>query len=328
MTTRTWKLGTRGSALAMTQARLVAAALGAARPGVAIEIVTITTKGDVRTDVPLAAIGGSGLFATELENALRAGEIDFAVHSAKDLPSTLAGDMALAAFLEREDPRDVVVSRDGAALRDLPHGARVGTSSPRRACQLRAVRPDLALHDIRGNVDTRLRKLDAGEYDAIVLAAAGLRRLGLVARATEHLAPADMLPQVGQGAIAVEVRAGDDDTHALVAALDHAPTRTAVTAERAFLARLGAGCAAPTGAHATLHADGTVTVEGLIGHADGRTLRRAATGPATQGAALGAAVAEALLADGGDALLRDALPRDALPRDAGVRAGAQAGVAG
>jgi hydroxymethylbilane synthase len=304
--TRSWKLGTRGSALALTQARLVAAALARVQPDVAIEIVTITTKGDVRTDVPLAAIGGSGLFATELENALRAGEIDFAVHSAKDLPSTLAADMALAAFLEREDPRDVVVSRDGAPLRDLPHGARVGTSSPRRACQLRAARPDLTLLDIRGNVDTRLRKLESGDYDAIVLAAAGLRRLGLIARATEHLAPADMLPQVGQGAIAVEIRADDADTRALVATLDHAPTRAAVTAERAFLARLGAGCAAPTAAHATLHDDGTLTVEGMIGHADGHALRRRLRGPVGQGAALGAAVAETLVAEGGDALLRDA----------------------
>ncbi|GLC24785.1 hydroxymethylbilane synthase [Roseisolibacter agri] len=302
--THSLRLGTRGSALAMTQARLVAAALRETHPDVAIEIVTITTKGDVRTDVPLAAIGGSGLFATELENALRAGEIDLAVHSAKDLPSTLAADMALAAFLEREDPRDVLVSRAGT-LRELPHGARVGTSSPRRACQLRALRPDLTLLDIRGNVDTRLRKLDAGEYDAIVLAAAGLNRLGLIARATEHLAPADMLPQVGQGAIAVEVRADDARTHALVAALDHARTRAAVVAERAFLARLGAGCAAPTGAHATLHADGTLTVEGLIGHADGRTLRVGATGPVEHAATLGAAVAETLLADGGDALLRE-----------------------
>jgi hydroxymethylbilane synthase len=306
--TRTWKLGTRGSALALTQARLVAAALTAAQPGVQIEIVTITTKGDVRTDVPLAAIGGSGLFAAELESALRAGEIDFAVHSAKDLPSTLAPDMALAAFLEREDPRDVVVSRAGvgATLRDLPHGARVGTSSPRRACQLRAARADLTLLDIRGNVDTRLRKLDAGDYDAIVLAAAGLRRLGLIGRATEHLAPADMLPQVGQGAIAVEIRADDADTCALVATLDHAPTRVAVTAERAFLARLGAGCTAPTAAHATLHDDGTLSVEGMIGAADGHTLRRRLTAPIADARTLGAAVADALLAEGGDALLRDA----------------------
>ncbi|MGZ8379650.1 MAG: hydroxymethylbilane synthase [Gemmatirosa sp.] len=308
---RSWKLGTRGSALALTQARLVAAALARVRPDAAIEIVTITTKGDVRTDVPLAAIGGSGLFAAELENALRAGEIDFAVHSAKDLPSTLASDMELAAFLEREDPRDVVVSRGGVSLRDLPHGARVGTSSPRRACQLRAARPDLTLLDIRGNVDTRLRKLDAGDYDAIVLAAAGLRRLGLIDRATEHLAPADMLPQVGQGAIAVEIRAGDADTRALVATLDHAPTRTTVTAERGFLARLGAGCAAPTAAHATLHDDGTLSVEGMIGAADGQTLRRRLTAPIADASTLGAVVADALLADGGEALLRDA----------GVRAG-------
>jgi hydroxymethylbilane synthase len=300
-----WRLGTRGSALALTQARLVAAALAEAHAGVAVEIVTITTKGDVRTDVPLAAIGGSGLFAAELEAALRADEVDFAVHSAKDLPSTLPGDMALAAFLEREDPRDVLVSRAGT-LRELPHGARVGTSSPRRAAMLRAARPDLELRDIRGNVDTRLRKLDAGEYEAIVLAAAGLRRLGLIARATEHLDPAAMLPQVGQGAIAVEVRADDAATAALVAVLDHARTRAAVTAERAFLARLGAGCAAPTGAHATLPGDGTLAIEGMIGHADGRAVRRRLVGPVADGPALGRAVAEALLSEGGEGLLREA----------------------
>jgi hydroxymethylbilane synthase len=300
-----WRLGTRGSALALTQARLVAGALAAAHPGVAVEIVTITTKGDVRTDVPLSAIGGAGVFAAELAAALRAGTVDFAVHSAKDLPSTLPADMALAAFPEREDPRDVLVSRAGT-LRELPARARVGTSSPRRAAMLRAARPDLLLRDVRGNVDTRLRKLDAGEYDAIVLAAAGLRRLGLIARATEHLDPADMLPQVGQGAIAVEVRAGDAAAAALVAVLDHARTRAAVVAERAFLARLGAGCAAPTGAHATLLGDGTVAVEGMIGHADGRAVRRRIVGPLVDAPALGRAVAEALLAEGGEALLREA----------------------
>ncbi|MDF1502401.1 hydroxymethylbilane synthase [Roseisolibacter sp. H3M3-2] len=303
-----WRLGTRGSALALTQARLVAAALAGAHPGVEVEIVTITTKGDVRTDVPLSAIGGVGVFAAELEAALRAGEVDFAVHSAKDLPSTAPADMALAAFLEREDPRDVLVSGVAGAgtLRALPHGARVGTSSPRRACQLRAARPDLDLRDIRGNVDTRLRKLDAGEYDAIVLAAAGLRRLGLIGRATEHLDPADMLPQVGQGAIAIEVRADDAATAALVALVDHARTRAAVEAERAFLARLGAGCTAPAGAHAALRPDGTLVVEGMVGHADGRGVRRRLAGPVADAKLLGAAVAEALIGEGGDVLLREA----------------------
>ena len=198
-----WRLGTRGSALALTQARLVKAALAEAHAGVAIEVVTITTKGDVRTDVPLAVIGGSGLFAAELEAALRARAVDFAVHSAKDLPSTLPADMALAAFLEREDPRDVLVSRAGT-LRELPRGARVGTSSPRRAAMLRAARPDPELRDIRGNVDTRLRKLDAGEYDAIVLACAGLQRLGFDARIRARLDAPDWLPAPAQGAIASE----------------------------------------------------------------------------------------------------------------------------
>jgi hydroxymethylbilane synthase len=300
---RTLRLGTRGSALALAQARLVAGRLRDAAPDIAVEVVTITTKGDVRTDVPLSVIGGMGVFAAELEQALRAGEVDFAVHSAKDLPSTLAADVALAAFLPREDVHDVLVSRDGAPLDGLPNGATVGTSSPRRACQLRARRPDLLLKDIRGNVDTRLRKLDAGDYDAIVLAAAGLNRLGLAARITERIDPTVMLPAVGQGAIAVEIRADDEATRALLAPLDDEPTRIAVTAERAFLATLGAGCSAPAAAHARL-GDGTLHVEGLIGSADGDVVRTARDGRPDDAAALGAAVAHALLAAGGDALLR------------------------
>jgi hydroxymethylbilane synthase len=300
-----WRLGTRGSALALAQARLTATALAAAHPGVQVEVVTITTKGDVRTDVPLSAIGGQGVFAAELEIALRAGEVDFAVHSAKDLPSTRPADLALAAFLPREDPRDVLVSPHGG-LRELPHGARVGTSSPRRACQLRAVRPDLDLQDIRGNVDTRLRKLDEGQYDAIVLAAAGLNRLGLAHRVTEVIDPTDMLPQVGQGAVAIEIRAGDAPTAALLAPLDHVRTRIAVTAERAFLARLGAGCTAPTAAHATLLPGDGLSVEGMIGAADGSALRHAQRGRVADAAALGTAVADALLENGGLALLHQA----------------------
>lgn len=309
----TLRIGTRGSALALTQTRLTVDALRARWPALDVEVHTITTTGDVRTDVPLAAIGGRGVFAAELEQALRRGDIDVAVHSSKDLPSTLAAEFRLGAFLPREDPRDVLCTR-GPTLAELPAGAVVGTSSPRRACQLRALRPDLRVEDIRGNVDTRLRKLDAGQYDAILLAAAGLNRLGLAHRITEHFAPQAMLPQVGQGAVALEVRADDADALTHVAALDHTPTAAAVTAERAFLARLGAGCTAPAGAHATLDVDGaSMIVEGMIGALDGsRVVRLAREGAAGAGPALGAAVAEALMAAGGGELMRAA----------GARAGA------
>ncbi|AHG91813.1 Porphobilinogen deaminase [Gemmatirosa kalamazoonensis] len=301
--TATLRLGTRGSALALAQARIVAGALGGA--GLPVEIVTITTKGDVRTDVPLSVIGGRGVFAAELEQALRVGEVDLAVHSAKDLPSTLAPDLALAAFLPREDVRDVLIARGGAPLVSLPMHAVLGTSSPRRACQIRALRPDIVLRDIRGNVDTRLRKLDEGQYDAIVLAAAGLRRLGLTERVTQWLESDIMLPAVGQGAIAVEVRAADAAMTAALAPLDDHATRVTVTAERAFLARLGAGCAAPSAAHARLER-GMLHLEGLIGSESGAVIRAARTGREQDAAALGVAVAETLLASGGEELLRAA----------------------
>jgi hydroxymethylbilane synthase len=310
---RALRLGTRGSALALAQARLTADGLRARWPGLAVEVQVITTTGDVRTDVPLAAIGGRGVFAAEIEQALRRGDVDVAVHSSKDLPSTLAADFTLGAFLPREDPRDVLCSR-GPRLAELPHGAVVGTSSPRRACQLRALRPDLQVEDIRGNVDTRLRKLDEGRYEAILLAAAGLHRLGLGHRITEYLAPAVMLPQVGQGAVALETRADDRWALAHVGPLDDLPTRAAVEAERAFLARLGAGCTAPAGAHATLAVDGeTVVVEGMIGAMDGsRVVRLAREGPAADGPAVGAAVADALMEAGGAELVRAAGGRAAV----------------
>ncbi len=311
--TRPLRIGTRGSALALAQSRLTADGLRARWPELEVEVQTITTTGDVRTDVPLSAIGGRGVFAAEIEQALRRGEIDVAVHSSKDLPSTLAAEFALGAFLPREDPRDVLCSR-GPRLAELPAGALVGTSSPRRACQLRALRPDLRVEDIRGNVDTRLRKLDAGQYEAILLAAAGLHRLGLAHRITEYLAPDVMLPQVGQGAVALEVRAADADALAAVAPLDHAPTRAAVEAERAFLARLGAGCTAPAGAHASLGVDGeTLVVEAMIGAADGsRVVRLAREGAIADGPALGAALADALMAEGGAELVRAAGGRAAV----------------
>jgi hydroxymethylbilane synthase len=308
VTDRVVRIGTRGSALALAQTAIVAAALRERWPALRVEVVTITTRGDVRTDVPLSALGGRGVFAAEIEQALRTGEVDLAVHSAKDLPSTLAPDMCLAAALPRADARDVLVARAGVpgSIRALPAGAVVGTGSPRREGQLRALRPDLDVRDIRGNVDTRLRKLDAGDYDAIVLAAAGLRRLGLAGRVTEWIAPADMLPAVGQGVIAVEARADDAQARALAAPLDDPSTATALAAERAFLARLGAGCAAPTGAHAVVDAGGRVCVEGLIGSRAGDVLRLARDGAASDAASVGAELADALLAAGGDELLRAA----------------------
>ena len=263
-------VGTRGSALAVAQTELVCDALRAAHPGLSLRVERITTTGDIRADVPLSELG-RGIFVTEIEAALRAGRIDVAVHSAKDLPSTMPADLVLAAIVERADPRDVLVSRAGS-LKELPSGARVGTSSPRRACQLRAMRPDIQTLDVRGNVDTRLRKLAAGEFDALVLAAAGLIRLGRIAEATEWLEPEVMVPSVGQGALAIEAREGDARVVALLAALDHAPTRAAVIAERAFLAELGAGCRAAAGAYAVASED-ALEITAMIGAPDGRHLR-------------------------------------------------------
>src|SRR5438128_1517510 len=232
-------LGTRASKLALAQSEIVRAALLGMFPDLDIRLEPITTKGDTVQDRPLSEIGGNGVFVRQIEAALIAGRIDLAVHSAKDLPSAIPPDTALAAFLPRADARDVLVSRNGETLAQLPPGARVGTSSPRRMCLLRALRPDLGIEDIRGNVDTRLRKLREGQYDAIVLAAAGLERLGAFDRVTEWLDPAVFIPAVGQGALAVQVRADDEFVLGLVGRLDHQPTSTAVRAERAFLAGIG-----------------------------------------------------------------------------------------
>jgi hydroxymethylbilane synthase len=295
-------IGTRASKLALAQTSLVHAALVQAHPGLQVAIEHITTKGDVVQDRPLSAIGDKGLFVAEIEQALRDERIDLAVHSAKDLPSVLPGDMLLAAFPRRADVRDALIARAGQPLAELPSGAKVGTTSLRRACQLRALRPDLRIENLRGNVDTRLRKLDEGQYDAIVLAAAGLHRLGLSARITEHLDPAVMLPAGAQGALGLEVRAGDHATAALVAPLDDPDTRTAVLAERALLARIGGGCQTPIGAYARLNGD-MLTLAGMIGASDGRMVRGERSGPASDPVALGVALADELLANGGQALL-------------------------
>lgn len=297
----TLTIGTRSSPLALVQTELVRAALQAGDPALQIAIQHIITKGDVWLDRPLVAIGDKGLFVTEIERALRAGRIDLAVHSAKDLPSELPPDMEIGAIPQRADARDALVSRAGG-LRDLPLGARVGTSSPRRACQLRALRPDLRILDVRGNVDTRLRKLAAGEYDALVLAAAGLIRLDRAAVVTEWFAPEVMLPAVGQGALALEIRAADPAVAALVGRLADPAATAAVWAERAFLAAIGGGCAAAVGAYATVTA-GALTLTGLIGAADGRQVRGSLQGTAADAVVLGTRLATDLLAAGGTALL-------------------------
>jgi hydroxymethylbilane synthase len=304
VTNRALTVGTRGSALALTQTESVVAALRALHPELEIRVRRITTKGDVMRDVPLATLGGRGVFVDAIEEALRRGEIDFAVHSAKDLPSRVPPDLSIAAFLERVDPRDVLVSRAGG-LQELPAGARVGTSSLRRVSLVHALRPDVETRDLRGNVDTRLRKLDAGDYDAIVLAGAGLLRLGLAARVTEWLAASSFIPSPGQGALAIEARGDDAELRALVRPLAHAPTEAALTAERAFLAELGVGCAAAVGAHATADDAGRLVLTAMIGTPDGRAVRGEDRGLTTEAARMGASLAERLLANGGRELVAE-----------------------
>jgi hydroxymethylbilane synthase len=295
-------IGTRASKLALVQTYMVRDALQSAHPGLTVAVEHITTRGDIILDRPLNAIGDKGLFVVEIEEAMRAGRIDLAVHSAKDLPSVLPPDMTLAACPRRADPRDALVAQPGMTLAALPSGARVGTSSLRRACQLRALRPDLTLVDLRGNVDTRLRKLREGQYDAIVLAAAGLKRLGLDAAISELIEPDVLIPAVGQGVIGVEARAGDEEVLRLLAPLDDQAARVAITAERAFLARIGGGCQVPVGALAHLEGD-EVLLRGMIGARDGRMVRGMQRGSASDPVGLGCALADELLDQGGRALL-------------------------
>lgn len=267
------RVGTRGSALARRQTDEVIRRLQEAWPGLRCEAVILTTRGDQVLDRPLPLVGGKGLFTAELEAALHAGEIHLAVHSLKDLPTERIDGLIIAAILPREDPRDVLISREGRALDSLPQGATVGTSSPRRAAQLLAYRPDLRVLDLRGNVDTRIRKaLDpAGLYDAVVLARAGLERLGLERHITQPLPLDLMLPAPGQGALAVQIRADDAATYAIVKVLDDPPTRAAVTAERAFLVGMGGGCAVPIAAYAEVDREAqTLMLRGRVLSRDGR----------------------------------------------------------
>jgi len=268
--TALFRIGTRGSPLAMVQARTVqarlASALGASEDE--IEIVIIRTSGDTIQDRPLAEVGGKGLFTKEIEEALLGGRIDFAVHSAKDMPTVSQSGLMLTACLEREDPRDVFLSPKSASLADLPQGATLGTASLRRQAIAKRARPDLKVVPLRGNVETRLRQLDVGKVDATLLALAGMKRLGLTHHATRIMSVDEFLPAVAQGAIGIEARANDTRTHEALARINHAETLTAVGCERAFLAELDGSCKTPIGGHATLEGD-SLHFRGLIARPDG-----------------------------------------------------------
>jgi hydroxymethylbilane synthase len=285
------RIGSRGSPLALAQAREVTARLAAAAAALdpdRIEVKVFRTTGDVLVDRPLADAGGKGLFTKEIEEALLAGAIDLAVHSSKDLPTFLPTGLNIAGFLPREDPRDVFISHKAKTLADLPPGARVGSASPRRQAMIKRLRPDLSVVVLRGNVETRLRKLDSGEVDATLLAAAGLKRLGLLSAATAILDVDEFLPAVGQGAIAIETRTDDHKTRSLVATVDDADTATALAAERAFLAILDGSCRTPIGGHAQVSRD-SVRFRGMILKPDGsEALEVEREGPRASAADLGA----------------------------------------
>ena len=297
-------LGTRGSKLAVHQSEWVQAQLHALAPHVTVTLRRIQTSGDRILDVPLAQIGGKGLFVKEIEEALLSGEIDLAVHSMKDVPTELPDGLEILCVPPREDPRDALISRDGKLFLDLPLGAKIGTSSLRRQSQLLHARPDLTIAMLRGNLDTRLKKLHEGQFDAIVLAAAGLRRLAWAHEITEYLAPQISLPAIGQGALGIEGRKDDAFIRSLLSGLDHVPSKIAVLAERALLHRLQGGCQVPIAAHATL--TGTkVRLEGVVASVDGKELiRDSVEGTIEDPESIGVQLAERLLARGGERILQ------------------------
>ncbi len=305
MAARTLKIATRKSPLAMWQANFVKDRLEALYPELQVELVPMSTQGDKILDTPLAKVGGKGLFVKELETAMLEGRADIAVHSMKDVPVEFPEGLGLHTICEREDPRDAFVSNSFTAIDELPQGAVVGTSSLRRQCQLRAARPDLVIRDLRGNVNTRLAKLDAGEYDAIILAAAGLKRLEMAHRITAFIEPEQSLPANGQGAVGIECRLDDHELHALLAPLEHPETRIRVLTERAMNRALQGGCQVPIGAYALVEGE-EVWLRGLVGSPDGsRVIRDEIRGPLADGEALGHTLAQHLLADGADAILAE-----------------------
>lgn len=297
-------IGTRGSKLALWQAEWVRRVLSERFPETSVELLIIKTQGDKILDTPLAKVGGKGLFIKEIEEALLDGRVDLAVHSMKDLPAEIPAGLDVGAVPERENPADVFISRDGRRLAQTPPGAVVGTSSLRRAAQLRHLRSDLEIAALRGNVDTRLRKLEEGHLGAVILAAAGVKRLGLEQRITEHLSAELMLPAVGQGALCIEIRRDDGRLRSMVAALDHPATRVAVSGERAFLRRLEGGCQVPIAGHGRVGAQG-FTLTGLVADLDGRTvIKHRLSGNPEDAERIGRELAEILLARGADEILK------------------------
>ncbi len=303
-----YTIGTRGSRLALWQAEWAKNALETAFPDLIFQIEIIKTSGDSMRDVSLSVIGGQGVFIKELEDSLINERVDIAVHSLKDLPTTIPDQLCIAAITEREDPRDALVLCSAKrlttkTLRKLPPDKVVGTSSPRRLAQLKHLCPERVVKDLRGNVDSRLRKLDAGWYDAIILAAAGLRRLGWEERISAYLEPSEMLPAIGQGALAIETRAQDEDAKELVMALNHSPTHAACVAERALLRGLGGGCQLPIAGHASVKAD-NLQLEGLVITLDGKeVVRESIGGPISDPENLGIELSKRLLARGAASLL-------------------------
>ncbi|EIC9845065.1 hydroxymethylbilane synthase [Vibrio cholerae] len=303
MTETPIRIATRQSPLALWQANYVKDALMAVHPGLQVELVTMVTRGDVILDTPLAKVGGKGLFVKELEIAMLEGRADLAVHSMKDVPVDFPDGLGLVTICEREDPRDAFVSNTYAKIEDLPSGAIVGTCSLRRQCQLKAARPDLVIKELRGNVGTRLSKLDAGEYDAIILAAAGLKRLELESRIRSFIEPEQSLPAVGQGAVGIECRVDDQRVRALLAPLNHADTADRVRCERAMNLTLQGGCQVPIGSYALLEGD-HIWLRALVGEPDGsQIVRGEIRGPRTQAEQLGITLAEQLLSQGAKEIL-------------------------
>jgi len=305
MTESSLRIATRKSPLALWQANHVREALLARNPGLKVELLTMTTQGDKILDTPLAKVGGKGLFVKELELGMLEGRADLAVHSMKDVPVEFPDGLGLAAVLPREDPRDVLISNRFSSIDELPDGARVGTSSLRRQCQLRARRSDLQILDLRGNVNTRLKKLDEGAYDAILLAAAGVRRMGWESRITELLPPEQFLPAIGQGAIGIEIRLDDERVAGLVAQLNDPPTATRIAAERALNERLQGGCQVPIAGYSEI-SHGVIVLRALVGRPDGSELVQGViSGKPEDAEELGQVLADDLLSRGAREILAD-----------------------
>ncbi len=306
MASRKLTIGSRGSALALWQANWIRSQLLELHDDLDVEIKVIKTSGDKIQNVPLTQIGGKGLFVKEIEEALMAREVDLAVHSMKDVPMKLPYELHISIITERETPYDALVSKNGVPLDDLPKGAKVGTGSLRRSSQLAQYRPDLEIVGLRGNIDTRLKKLETEGLDAIILAAAGLKRMGWEDKITEIIPPDVILPAMGQGAVGIETRKRDPDVHGLLYDLDHEDTHWALDAERAFVGLLEGGCQVPIGAHATLDENGTLTVRGLVASLDGKTVYKwDKQGPATDASKLGRELGQDLLKMGADKILKE-----------------------